>query len=124
MATFTVNILTPERPVYSGEAESVIAPAAGGYLGILAGHAPLIAEITVGELQVREPAGPVRLFAIASGLLRVTPSRVDVLADTAEAALARARHRLEDREAGSGFERAEAALHRALNRLHVVDRAR
>jgi len=113
----------------------VIAPAEGGYLGILAGHAPLIAEITIGELQVREPAGPVRLFAIASGLLRVTPSRVDVLADTAEAAeeidrsraeaaLARARQRLENREAGSSFERAQAALHRALNRLHVADHVR
>ena len=113
----------------------MIAPAEGGYLGILAGHAPLIAEIAIGELQVREPAGPVRLFAIVGGLLRVTPSRVDVLADTAEAAeeidrsraeaaLARARQRLENREAGSSFERAQAALHRALNRLHVADHVR
>ena len=51
--TFLLEIVTPEQVLYSREVESVVVPAYEGYLGILAGHAPLLATLKPGELTIR-----------------------------------------------------------------------
>ncbi len=68
-------------------AETVAAvqlPASGGSMGILAGHAPLLAELGVGECVVRLPGGAEETYAVAGGTVEVSRSQVTVLADTAE----------------------------------------
>ena len=61
-------------------------PASGGSMGILAGHAPLLAELGVGECVVRLPDGAEETYAVAGGTVEVSREQVTVLADTAERA--------------------------------------
>ena len=130
---FDTEVVAADHKVYSGQAISLVAPAVDGYLGILAGHAPLIASLTVGELRITPPdATPVEI-AISGGFIRVEHDRVTILADTAELAteidIERAQHakeraeeRLKAHVPEVDFERAQAALLRAINRLRVVRR--
>ncbi len=85
-ATFPLSIVTPERTVVSETVASVQIPASTGSMGILAGHAPLLAELGVGECVVRLPNGAEETYAIAGGTVEVSREQVTVLADTAERA--------------------------------------
>ena len=131
-ATFPLEIVTPERTVLSDNAVSVRVPAADGSLGILAGHAPLLSELGVGECIVRLASGAEETLAIAGGFVDVSRERVTVLADTAEFAseidvnraetsLARARELLAHVGAGS-VDPAEAAvaMRRAQTRIRIA----
>lgn len=133
-ATFPLDIVTPERTVLSETASSIQLPAANGSLGILAGHAPLVAELGVGECVVRTASGATQQLAIAGGFVEVSREKVTVLADTAEfsheididraeASLARARELMAAADATvGGGNRAEAneALRRAQARIRVA----
>ena len=52
-ATLHCSVLTPEGPVFQGEARSVSAPGSDGELGILRNHAPIITSLAFGSLKVR-----------------------------------------------------------------------
>lgn len=52
--TFQLEIVTPEKKVVDTAAEEVQIPGKNGYLGVLPGHAPLITELSVGEITYRE----------------------------------------------------------------------
>ncbi len=132
---FRVRILTPMGEVLDTTARYVRAPAPDGLFGIMAGHAPMVAELTIGAIDVTDPAGARRLFAATRGVVRVTGREALVLVDAAEEAdaidierarraLERARHRLAATAgAGVNISRAQLALARALNRLRVAERA-
>ena len=45
-----LEIVTPEKQLFSGDVDSLTVPSAGGYMGILPGHAPLLAELGIGEI--------------------------------------------------------------------------
>lgn len=80
-----VTVLSPEQTVYEGEATQVIAPALDGQLGILRGHAPLMALLGEGILRIdngREAAQ----FRVAGGFLQVVDNVVTVLSEHAAAA--------------------------------------
>ena len=78
-----VHVVTPEQEVWSGDAEMVVATAADGQLGVLPGHAPLLALLGRGRLEVQ--AGGERIQAtVDGGFLHVANDRVDVLAEHAE----------------------------------------
>ncbi|MFB3882078.1 MAG: F0F1 ATP synthase subunit epsilon [Armatimonadota bacterium] len=136
MATqFELSVMSPDRPLFEGRAEGLIAPGALGYLGVLARHAPMVAELGPGVLTVVEGAGQRRLFAVSGGFLEVNRDKVTVLADAVEgaeeidaqrarAAETRARDRLRSRADDVDVARAEAALRRALARLEVVEKSR
>ena len=85
---FQLEILTPRRIVFRGEVVSLVAPAAEGYLGVLAHHAPLIATLTSGKISYRDPSGTPRVLqATGSGFLEVFQNRATLLMDeVAEAA--------------------------------------
>ncbi len=130
---FRVEVVTRERQVLDRQVVSLIAPAREGYLGVMAGHTPLIAELTVGKLILRYENGQSDVLAISGGFLEVTPEHTIVLAEAAEfaheidverarRALERAQRRLrgESEEQEVDFARARAALMRAINRLRVV----
>lgn len=128
---FMVEIVTPERVVLKQDAVSVVVPGSEGSLGILANHAPLMAELTVGEVKIRDAEDREQRLAISGGFMEVASNTVRILADTAEKAeeidiqraeqaLARARERLSAAHMTIDMVRAEAALKRALTRLHVA----
>jgi F-type H+-transporting ATPase subunit epsilon len=84
--TFPLSIVTPERTVVSETVSAVQLPAIDGSLGILAGHAPLLADLGVGECVVKLPNGAEEVYALAGGTVEVSREQVTVLADTAERA--------------------------------------
>ena len=81
--TFQLEIVTPEKKVVDTAAEEVQIPGKNGYLGVLPGHAPLITELSVGEITYRENATEQKL-AVAWGFAEVLPNKVTILAETAE----------------------------------------
>jgi F-type H+-transporting ATPase subunit epsilon len=131
-AAFDIEVITPERTVFSGQVVSLVAPGAEGYLGVLAHHAPLVTSLRVGEARVTDAEGRDTWLAVSGGFLEVAENRAVLLADAAEAAqqidVARAeasRARAEEARAkhprtDPSFAAAEAALARALNRLRVA----
>jgi F-type H+-transporting ATPase subunit epsilon len=130
----TLEIVTPDRAVVTGEVDEVQLPGAEGYFGVLPGHTPLLASLQVGELWYRVGAD-VHYVAIAFGFVEVLPERVTVLAQIAERAqdidLARAqaaRERAEARLAAAGQdvdpERARLAFLKSLVRIQVAARPR
>jgi F-type H+-transporting ATPase subunit epsilon len=78
-----VHVVTPEREVWSGDADLVIATAVDGQLGVLRGHAPLLALLGQGPLEVETGGGRVKA-TVDGGFLHVANDRVDVLAEHAE----------------------------------------
>ena len=131
MAAFTLDIVTPERTVFSGPVESLRAPGSQGSFGVLARHAPMIAAMQAGVLQfLEEGSSEPRALACSGGFVEVQGDRVTALAEAAEfgdeidlaraqAARERAQERLRGRE-GVDSARAEAALKRALVRLQIA----
>ena len=130
-STFLLDIVTPEKTVLSTpSAVSVRLPGAMGGFGVLPGHAPLLADLGVGECIVRFEGGEQKLLALAGGFVDVTRNRVTVLADTAEfdneidvtraeAALAKVQALVNSAE-GEGRQEASEALRRAQVRLRVA----
>jgi F-type H+-transporting ATPase subunit epsilon len=128
--TFQLEIVTPEKKVVDTAAGEVQIPGKNGYLGILPGHAPLITELSVGEITYRDNAGEQRL-AVAWGFAEVLPDKVTILAESAERpseidadrarkAKERAEERLTSGDTTVDVDRALGALHRAETRLDVA----
>lgn len=80
-----VVVLSPERTVFEGTAEQVIAPAHNGSLGILRGHAPLMALLGEGALRITSGGQELR-YTVSGGFLQVADNQVTVLSERAEAA--------------------------------------
>lgn len=128
--TIELEIVTPERLVVKDRAEEVQIPGRNGYLGILPGHAPLITELAVGEIEYKN-AGTITRLSVAWGFAEVLPEKVTILAETAEraedidverATAARDRAQEQIRKAGdaAAYEEASQALARAEARLSVA----
>ncbi len=83
--TIQLEIVTPERLVVQDTVAEVQIPGKKGYLGILPGHAPLITELSVGEISYRVN-GFTHYLAVAWGFAEVLPTKVTILAETAERA--------------------------------------
>jgi F-type H+-transporting ATPase subunit epsilon len=81
--TFDLAILTPDRPVFEGRVEYVQVPGRSGYLGVLAHHAALIAEMADGTLTVRLPGGRETRWQVSGGFFEVADDKATVLADQA-----------------------------------------
>jgi F-type H+-transporting ATPase subunit epsilon len=100
VATLRVSVVSPEREVFTGTADMVVARGREGEVGILPEHAPMLVELAVAPVRVMEGRAE-RKILVDGGFLHVTPeeeeTRVDVLAEHAalpdeiDAAAARAR---------------------------------
>jgi len=128
MARLEVHVVTPEREVWAGEADMVIARAADGGIGILPGHAPLLALLDVGPLVIVD--GDRREQAVVDGgFLHVANDRVDVLAEHAELAseidrgAAEAKREDLERRAREGDVEAREELARVMARLSLREGA-
>jgi len=134
MAMLKLEIITAERQVFSDEVNTVVAPGFEGELGILPHHAPLITMLKPGEVLIRKDGQETYLF-VSGGFLEVRPDKIVILADAcerseeidverAEAAKHRAEERLKTHPPEMDMARAQAALMRSLVRLKVAERRR
>ena len=126
-----LQIVTPDRAIVKEQVDEVEIPGADGYFGVLPGHTPMLAALSVGELWYRKGQEKTYL-AIAYGFAEVLPDRVTILAqlaeraeeievERAEAARARAAKRL-DEMSEVDYARARIALTKSLTRLQVSSR--
>ena len=85
-----VHIVTPEREVWTGEAEMIIARGVEGEVGIMGGHAPLLVQLAIGPLKINREDGSSVRAVVDGGFLHVGThegvTRADVLASQAEMA--------------------------------------
>ena len=83
MKAFHLEILTPERVFYRGEAISLIVPITDGMLGIMAGRAPITASVTCGEAYYTTSEEEKILFSVWGGMVDVHDNTVKLLCDSA-----------------------------------------
>jgi F-type H+-transporting ATPase subunit epsilon len=130
----SLEIVTPDRALVHATVDEVQLPGSEGYFGVLPGHTPLLASLSVGEMWYRI-GSEVHYLSLAFGFAEVLPDRVTVLAQIAErpedidisraeAAKERAEERLASRSTDLDFERARIAMMKSLVRLQVAARAR
>jgi len=84
MATFHLQIVTPDRKVFDGEAEKIIVRTVGGDVCILARHIDYAAPLAIGEARVTDAEGNTRTAACSGGMLGVSGGEVRVMATTFE----------------------------------------
>ena len=80
----TVSVISPEAVLFEGQADSVVAPAFDGQVGILTGHAPMVTLLGVGELRLGAE-GTGQRFHVEGGFLQVVDDTVRVVTEKASA---------------------------------------
>jgi len=132
---FRLEIVTPERLVYTRDVDVLTVPTVQGEISILAKHVPLVSIISPGEIRIKRD-NKIEYMAISGGFVQVIPNKAIILADTAERAeeidLARAEQarqraqKLMEDKRGDKISHAEAtaAFQRALIRIKVGQRKR
>jgi F-type H+-transporting ATPase subunit epsilon len=129
--TFEAHVVTPEREVWSGPVQQVIARGIDGMVGILNGHAPLLVQLAIGTLRLERDDGGWLTAVVDGGFLHVTSeggdTRADVLATQAELAeeidVEAARRRLRELQGRIGAdddELAKGEIAKALVRIEVA----
>ena len=127
---FKVEIITPERVFYSGDASMIEFTTTEGDIGVYKKHIPLTAVLAPGIVTITEDAGS-KKAAVHSGFAEILGDKVTLLAEIAEwpeeidknraeEAKTRAERRLKVKEAGLDVTRAEIALKKALVRINIV----
>ena len=107
-----VELVSPERILYSGEAEMVVARTSEGDIAFLTGHSPFIGALGVGAVSIRGTDGSEERAAVHGGFVEVSDNRVTILSDVAE---------LASQIDVTRAERARAAAEEALRREHDTE---
>ena len=128
--TLELEIVTPDKLLVKEPADEVLIPGKAGDIGVLPGHAPLITELTIGEIAYKHGSKTEHL-SVAWGFAEVLPDKVTILAQTAERAQdidvkraqeakSRAEEALRNPGADLDYEETLNALKRAEVRLKVA----
>jgi len=129
-----LEIVTPEKMVFSEKVEDVTLPGTEGEFGVLRGHASLLSSIEIGEMNLTRE-GKKSFYALNTGYVEVTSGKVTVLVESAERSdmidkdrAQRAKDLAENNLAriakeDADFEVMRAALLRAITRLKVAERS-
>jgi F-type H+-transporting ATPase subunit epsilon len=121
--TLHVEVVSPERILWTGDADMIVArTVGGGEIAFLTGHAPFVGALDIGTVKVHPAEGPDELIAVHGGFVEVSHDRVTILSDVAELA-----SQIDVNRARAAADRAEAALRHeqdadaeaALRRAHV-----
>ena len=102
--TIRCEIVSQDRTVFTGDVDIVVLPGAGGEMGVLPKHAPVLTTLKYGIVRVRK-AGKEELFTVAGGVAEVQPDIVTILADAAENV-----EEIDEARADAARKRAEEAL--------------
>lgn len=127
---FKVEIITPERVFYTGDARMIEFTTTEGDIGVYKNHIPLTTVLSPGVVTITESDGA-KKAAVHSGFAEILGDKVTLLAEIAEwpeeidknraeEAKMRAERRLKMKEAGLDVRRAEIALKKALVRIDIV----
>lgn len=82
MKLFNLEIITPQETLYKGKAVSLVVPAELGYLGVLADHAPLVANLKQGKITVAaETADKIIFYVQNNGFLQILKNNVTLVLD-------------------------------------------
>lgn len=131
MATFHLQIVTPDRKAYDAQAERIILRTVNGDVCILSRHIDYVSPLGIGEARVTDENGNVRRAACAGGMLSVANNVVRVMATTfewedeidlerAQAAQERAQQKLNQMTRDdANYAVMELKLKRALNRIQI-----
>ena len=130
MDNFRLQIITPERIFFDGDAYMVEFNTTEGEIGVYAHHIPLTSIIKPGILTIRMD-GEEKEAALHSGFVEILPDKVTILAEViewpeeidlhrAEAAMERAKERIAHRTSDTDIARAETALMRAMARITLI----
>lgn len=130
ISSVKLHILTPEKEIYNEEADEVIIPTTAGVIGVLPNHAPLVAQIMPGELEIKHNGKNIPM-AVYGGYIEINHNTVSILADYAarvedielakvQEAKERAEKLMQERISEEDFAMAEAELQKALMQLRVV----
>ena len=121
--TLRLEVITPDASVYCDDVEFVLVRALDGDLGVMHGHAPLIASLDIWPLTVTKE-GAEKKIAVAKGFMEVNDNKVTIVTPAAELPedidVKRAEDRLASKNEKIDHVRAELALKRAIQRLDVV----
>lgn len=128
---FQVEIITPDRIFYNGEASMIEFNTAAGELGVYKKHIPLTTVLAPGIVTIHKDGEEDIVAAVHSGFAEILPDKVTLLAeiaewpdeidrDRAEAAKARAEERLANKTEAIDVKRAEFALRKALVRIDII----
>jgi F-type H+-transporting ATPase subunit epsilon len=132
MATLKLEIVTPERKIYSEDVDMVTLPGSEGELGVYPKHVPLLTTLKPGELRVMQN-GRETATAIGEGFVEIKADSVSVLTDmaleaekidisAAEAAVERAKAAMKEDQTPEQVAAIQASLQKALAQLHVKRR--
>lgn len=127
---FKLQIITPERKFYEGDASMVELTTAEGEIGVYRGHIPMTSIVAPGVLKIHEESG-IKEAALMSGFLEILPEKIVVMAEVAEwpqeidlnraeEAKVRAERRLKEQSGEIDIVRAETALKKALVRISLT----
>jgi len=128
----TVDILTPQSQIYSGEADEVLIPTDKGQIGILPGHVSLLTQILPGELMVKN-GNKIESIAILGGYAEINENHINILGDyavraedievaKAEQAKVKAEKMKQEKISQEDLANIEADLRRSLLELKVAER--
>jgi F-type H+-transporting ATPase subunit epsilon len=76
-----LDIISPERTLYSGKVTMVKLPGADGSFAILKNHAPIVAALGIGDLKIKNTDGILSYFPIKGGIVECSKNKIIVLAD-------------------------------------------
>ncbi|RNB82048.1 F0F1 ATP synthase subunit epsilon [Brevibacillus fluminis] len=131
MSKLTIEVVTPERVVYSGEATMVIARGVEGDVGIMPNHMPLVTPLKIAPVRIKTVGDKETVIAVSGGFMEVRGTQVAILAESAELpedidverakqSKGRAEQRLNEKHPDLDIRRAERALQRAISRLEAT----
>ncbi len=127
---FSLQVITPDRVFYEGQAQMVEMNTTEGEIGVYPGHIPLTVIVRPGVLHIHE-AEKVQTAALHSGFVQILPDKITILAETVEwpdeidrerakAAMERAEGHLKSPTPETDVARAETALQRAMARINTL----
>ena len=130
MRSFHLQVVTPDGPVFDGQATSISVRADDGDVQILAGHVDYMASVGTGAAKIETESGT-RVAACSGGFITVAGGEVRLVATTFEfkedidhdravVAMENARMMIRKAKDNRALELAEAKLRRALNRINVA----
>jgi len=82
--SINVELVAPDRVVWEGEADMVIARTTDGELGVMANHIPLLGVLVDAPVRVRQGDRDVKTVNVTGGFLSVTKEKVSILAESVE----------------------------------------
>ena len=102
-----VEVVSPERILFSGEADMVVCRTTDGDIAFMANHAPFIGALGIGAVKIFANGNVIEQAAVHGGFVEVSNNRVTILSDVAELA-----SQIDVRRAEAALERAQAQLTR------------